>query len=87
MNKTALIWVGAVVVAALAILAWKMQTGEISYDSRSGFEYESQSNDAMVGPEQGVDDIAAEADSTANLDGSVDSDLEQLDKELQGIQY
>lgn len=86
MNKTALIWVVIVIVVILAAVAWGMKKGGVSYDSRSGFEYGSESlDDAMVGPEQGVDDMAAELDSTAALDSSVDSDLEQLDKELQGI--
>lgn len=86
MNKTALIWVVVIVVVVLAAVVWGMKKGGVSYDSRSGFEYESEALDgAMVGPEQGVDDMAAELDSTATLDSSVDSDLEQLDKELQGI--
>lgn len=86
MNKMMLIWVVIVVVVVLAAVAWGMKKGGVSYDSRSWMEYgTAPADEAMVGPEQGVDDIAAEADSSATLDGSVDSDLQQLEKELQGI--
>lgn len=86
MSKTTLIWIAIVVIVVLAGIAWKVQKGDVPFYSRSGFQYGSESfDDTMVGPEQGVDDIAAEAATAATLDSSMDSDLQQLDKELQGI--
>ncbi|MEK7557479.1 MAG: hypothetical protein AAB538_05860 [Patescibacteria group bacterium] len=86
MKQSNLIWVILVVIVLVLGVVWAMKKSGVTYDSTSRLEYESTSmGDTMVGPEQGMDDLATETESSAALDSSVDSDLQHLDKELQGI--
>lgn len=89
MSKPLLIGAVIVILVIIGIVVWNRPSTEPTSSPSPTAEETTGEPATEVPPESlpqvGVDDIAAEAESTATLDTTIDSDIQQLDAELRGL--
>lgn len=92
MNKPLLLGAAIIIIILAGIVLWKWSSTELVSSPSPVFEEIGEAVEAPAAevpsealPQVGVDDIAAQADSEAKLDKTIDADIGALDAELRGL--